>query len=216
MKIVQQIFLTQNKFKKLNHEESYIFSYFYNLFIFERGNKFFYHENDLQGLKCPIGAHARRANPRDDFEQNPAKSADENRESSLAFTKKHRIIRRARPYGDPVADSMKLEDILKAPDDKSANRGIYFIVINADFGRQFEFIQQTWITSPEFRNLFSDPDPLMGSQPNEEANVTSYFTIQDSPVRQRIPNMRSFVTTAGSAYFFMPGIHALKYIAEGY
>ena len=181
----------------------------------DKDNDFLYHKQDREGLKCPIGAHARRANPRDDFEQNPAKTDEENRDASIEFSKKHRIIRRARPYGKPLVDSMKVEDILKTTDD-GEKRGIYFIVVNADYGRQFEFVQQTWMASPEFRELFSDPDPLMASQANEEVGTESVFTIQGSPNRQRMRNLKSFVHTKGSAYFFMPGIHVLKYIAEGY
>lgn len=181
----------------------------------DKENKFFYHQDDLEGLKCPIGSHARRANPRDDFEQKPNKKPEQNRDDSIAFSKKHRIIRRARPYGKPLVESMNVKEIIAAPDDK-VKRGIYFIVVNADYGRQFEFVQQTWMASPEFRELYSDPDPLMGSQENVMHDIDSHFTIQDTPVRQRMPKLKTFVYTKGSAYFFMPGIHALEYIARGY
>jgi deferrochelatase/peroxidase EfeB len=57
----------------------------------ERNNAFSY-ATDSDGLRCPIGAHVRRANPRD----------------SLPFEGKlvnrHRLIRRGIPYGDPLSE----------------------------------------------------------------------------------------------------------------
>jgi len=110
---------------------------------------------------------------------------------------------------------MQLKDILAAPDPGPDNkRGIYFICINADFSRQFEFMQQTWIVNPKFKDFYADPDPLMGSPDLKEMGLTQYFTIPEEPIRQRVSGVQTFVTTKGSAYFFMPGKKALQYIAE--
>jgi hypothetical protein len=39
------------------------------------------------------------------------------------------------------------------------------------------------------------------------------FTIQGTPVRQRICGIPRFVTTRGGAYFFLPGLKALAFLA---
>lgn len=66
-------------------------------------NEFLYHgSDDRHGFKCPIGAHIRRTNPRDSLEPNP------DSEQSIEVGKRHRILRRGRTYGAPVADSMEM------------------------------------------------------------------------------------------------------------
>lgn len=172
-------------------------------------NSFLYAEKDPDGKICPVGSHIRRANPRDSFE------GEKTPQKALSFSKKHRLIRRARPYGKPVAESMHYKDILSAERDKE-ERGIYFICINADLSRQFEFMQQSWMANPKFQELYNDPDPLIGTPDLQAEGEESYFTLQGEPIRQRIPGIKSFVTVKGNAYFFMPGIKALKYLAEGF
>ena len=58
----------------------------------DRKNNFLYYYEDRSGLLCPIGAHIRRANPRDSLGPDP--------ETALRLSKMHRIIRRGRPYGE--------------------------------------------------------------------------------------------------------------------
>jgi hypothetical protein len=40
------------------------------------------------------------------------------------------------------------------------------------------------------------------------------MTIQRSPVRIAIHDIPSFVTVRGGAYFFLPGLHALRFLAN--
>ena len=101
-------------------------------------DRFGYFESDSHGDICPIGSHIRRSNPRDSLEPGPRVSA---RNSNL-----HRIIRRGRAYGAPIAASLEPEHILAA-EEPAGKRGLHFICFNADIARQFEFIQQDWINS---------------------------------------------------------------------
>ena len=39
------------------------------------GNNDFLYGDDPRGLKCPLGAHARRANPRDAFDETAASTS---------------------------------------------------------------------------------------------------------------------------------------------
>jgi Dyp-type peroxidase family len=175
-------------------------------------------ENDPLGLKTPIGAHTRRSNPRDSLEPGPGGEGRLSAATSLAVTNLHRIIRRGRPYGPPVAASMDPVDIVRAiPTDPypAVDRGLLFLCFNANIARQFEFIQQTWINNPKFGGLYEDTDPLMGHRhPTEMSRPADVFTRQAEPVRRRYPGLPDFVRVRGGGYFFMPGLKALEYLGR--
>ena len=101
---------------------------------------------DLLGLACPVGAHIRRANPRDSLAQRPA--------TSLATSDLHRLLRRGaqlRPAGGPARTAV-------------AGTGLYFLCLAANLSRQFEFVQHTWLNNATFDGLYDDTDPLTGSR----------------------------------------------------
>jgi Dyp-type peroxidase family len=153
---------------------------------------FGYAENDAHGFGCPLGAHARRANPRD------ALLTDKPAES-LKRTARHRIMRRGRSYGPRIADPL-------VPDGQE--RGLHFMCLCANIARQFEFVQQTWINNPVFGELGVEVDPLVGAQSD-----AAVMTLQQTPVRRRITGVPSFVRLVGGAYFFVPGVSALRWLA---
>ncbi len=171
-------------------------------------NDFLYHgSDDKHGLKCPIGAHIRRTNPRDSLEPDPGSIR------SIEVGKRHRIIRRGRTYGAPVAASMDIADIVAAGD-APGERGLHFICFNTHIGRQFEFIQHTWLNNPGFDGLYEDDDPLVGDRGSSHGKTAGAFTIQADPVRTRVTGMPRFVQVRGGGYFFLPGIRALRYLAS--
>jgi Dyp-type peroxidase family len=147
---------------------------------------------DRDGLRCPIGAHIRRANPRDGF------AADRPRES-VRRSNRHRILRRGRPYGP------RIENILV---DDGQSRGLVFICLNSDIERQFEFVQQTWLNNVTFSGLTNEADPFVGAP-----SRGGLMTIPAEPIRTRVKGIPRFVTTKGGAYFFLPGLRALRYLA---
>lgn len=169
-------------------------------------NDFGYHDTDPLGRRCPLGAHIRRTNPRDSLDPNLGP------QKTLAINKRHRILRRGRPYGDPVSASMQIEDIMSA--DKSGDRGLHFICFNANMGRQFEFVQQTWINNPKFAGLYEDTDPLIGDRDPRGIMHANVFTEQAMPARRRVTDLPQYVFVRGGAYFFMPGIRALRYLGS--
>jgi Dyp-type peroxidase family len=171
---------------------------------------FSFHAGDGEGLACPVGAHIRRTNPRDSLEPRPGTA------ESLAVNKRHRLLRRGRTYGPPLAVSLQPADILARGDD-GAERGLHFICLTANIARQFEFVQASWANNPQFERLADDVDPLIGRRGRfthpDPAGATARFTIPGKPVRERVDDLPDFVTVRGGAYFFMPGIRALKYLA---
>jgi Dyp-type peroxidase family len=166
----------------------------------------FHGSGDPDGLMCPIGSHVRRSNPRDSLDPTPGS------QESIDVGKRHRLIRRGRAYGPPVAPSMASGDILAAGDD-ARERGLHFICFNTHIGRQFEFIQHTWINSPKFDGLYADDDPLMGDRGAGGKGDGGTFVVQAAPVRKRVVGLPRFVHVRGGAYFFMPGIRAVRFLA---
>lgn len=170
-------------------------------------NDFRYHKQDPEGMGCPYGAHVRRNHPRDCLENIPKESA--------SITKKHRLLRRGRSFGAPVAKSMEPFDILNTTDTLPNNaRGLNFICFNADLARQFEFVQNIWINNPKFASLTDELDPLVGNPAGRgKGDATNSFSIQEKPFRKRLKDVPMFVHTMGGAYFFMPSISAVKFLA---
>lgn len=162
-------------------------------------NDFNYIDTDKQGLKCPFGAHIRRTNPRDNFEETGPSE-------SLQLTRKHRIMRRVRSYGETFTGSATHH----TPKDEV---GILFGCFNADISRQFEFIQYTWANYPKFKQLYSDPDPFIGVRENPEPGIQQQFTIPQATASKYITDLKSFVTVKGGAYFFFPSVTVVEYLS---
>ena len=111
----------------------------------QRNNDFLYGD-DLRGFKCPAGAHARRANPRDALDH----------EGSVNV-RLHRMIRRGTSYG-PMLPEGVLED-------DGEDRGIIFVFAGAHLKRQFEFVKTQWLNDGIFIGAPAEKDPLVG--PND-------------------------------------------------
>jgi Dyp-type peroxidase family len=181
----------------------------------EAGNDAFGYRRDLDGIGCPIGAHIRRTNPRDSVDRSMVgrdASAAKIRKLAAESTKvsnRHRLLRRGRPYGPPVLSAGNGDEV-PADQQRSEERGLHFICLNADLARQFEFVQHTWINNTKFGGLYGDADPVVGNHDRHRGT----FTIQAEPVRQRIKSMSRFVEVRGGAYFFLPGLRALHFLAS--
>ena len=178
------------------------------------GNDFAYGIDDPRGLQCPLGAHIRRTNPRDSLEPGDAEEQD--------ITNRHRILRRGRSYQyDPDTQAYQPFDANRL---KNPERGLMFMALCADIERQFEFVQQTWMGSPNFHGLSNEPDPVMSYVPDEaESKRKRVFTIPTTSGPVTLHNigvkqgdeggLSSFVLPKGGGYFFLPSRAALLYLA---
>ena len=151
----------------------------------------FSYKDDPEGLRCPLGAHIRRTNPRDDKEFFDGR-----------LSNRHRIIRRGRSYGPPLPPG--------ASDDDGADRGLVFICFQASIARQFEVIQAQWVDDGDPFGLGPDKDFLIGD-PNGDAGK---MTIQGRPPHFLKPQPR-FVTLRGGEYLYRPSMTALRMLADG-
>ena len=187
----------------------------------ERRLNQFTFDDDPAGVRCPVGAHIRRANPRNgDYAHHetglkqrladlglPASAFQDDVVSSVRF---HRILRRGREFGP----SLSVDEALRPAPADDPDRGLYFICLNANISRQFEFIQNAWMTSTKFSALTGESDPLLGNRLHTaDGRVTNGFTMPARGLRHRISELPSFVTVRGGAYFFLPGVRALRYLA---
>jgi hypothetical protein len=84
-----------------------------------------------------------------------------------------------------------------------------FVALNANIERQFEFLQQAWISSPNFAGLYDEADPMLGGRTQNPGA----FSIQKRPVRDLRSGIMPHVAVKGGAYFFMPGLSALRYLS---
>jgi Dyp-type peroxidase family len=155
----------------------------------ERNNDFDYHD-DLRGFKCPAGAHARRANPRDALD-----------DEGSVNVRLHRMIRRGTSYGPMLPDGVLEDD--------GVDRGIVFVFVGAHLKRQFEFVKTQWINDGIFIGAPAEKDPLAG--PNDG---TGTFTIPQRPIRRRLQGLPPFIVTRGGEYCFVPSLRALRWLAE--
>ncbi len=155
-----------------------------------RRNNDFHFADDRRGFKCPAGAHARRANPRDALDV----------EGSVNV-RLHRMIRRGTSYGPALP-----EEVLE---DDGADRGIIFVFAGAHLKRQFEFVKTQWLNDGIFIGAPTEKDPLVG--PN---GGSGSFTIPTKPIRRRLRQMPPFVVTRGGEYCFAPGLRAMSWLAE--
>jgi deferrochelatase/peroxidase EfeB len=180
---------------------------------------------DPRGARCPLGAHIRRANPRNAdlppgapgllswLKRTLGFDAQALGQDRVASTRFHRLLRRGRAYGAAVPLAQALALANSSSGDES---GLHFICLGANIARQFEFVQSAWLNSSHFDGLHHESDPLLGTRsPAPDGAATDEFSIpQPEAADQRLSGLPQFVTLRGGAYFFLPGIRALRYLAS--
>jgi Dyp-type peroxidase family len=152
-----------------------------------RRNNDFLYGDDAIGYKVPPGSHVRRANPRD--------------ASVAGVARLHRMIRRGTAYGPELPEGVLEDD--------GAERGLMFAFVGAHLGRQFEFVQSEWLNGGDFLGLGDVKDPVAGA--NDGAGVLS---VPARPIPRRLRGLPRFVVTRGGEYGFMPGLGALRWLAD--
>jgi deferrochelatase/peroxidase EfeB len=146
--------------------------------------------DDSRGLRCPVGAHIRRLNPRG--------------ARVMGMPHSRRITRRAMPYGPELKPGQPRDDV---------ERGLVGYFICGDLEMQFEFIQRVWANEDiSTAGLRGTREPFIGSQPDGGGK----FTIRTSDARDPIVlnGMPNLVTTRGSVYCLLPGIGGLRHLAS--
>ena len=151
----------------------------------KRNNAFMFGD-DPSGLKSPFSSHVRRMNPRDSL--------------IVGAARLHRMIRRGTNYGPPLPPGVLEDD--------GADRGLIFAFVGAHLDRQFEFVQREWVNDGRFIGAPAEKDPLVSSSGGRE------FTIPNQPIRRHLKGLPAFVVNRGGEYCFMPGLRALRWLAD--
>jgi Dyp-type peroxidase family len=152
-----------------------------------RRNNDFEYADDATGYLTPPASHIRRSNPRD--------------ASVAGVVRLHRMLRRGTAYG-PVLPEGVLED-------DGIDRGLMFAFVGAHLGRQFEFVQSEWVNGGGFLGLGDTKDPVAGSHDGDTT-----YSIPARPIPRRVRGLPQFVVTRGGEYCFMPGLRALRWLAD--
>ncbi|RAI59692.1 hypothetical protein DOO78_07670 [Roseicella frigidaeris] len=152
--------------------------------------------DDPEGMRCPLGSHVRRANPRDMLDPAPKDGC-----TASTLTNRRRILRRGLPYGETT------------PRDEDEH-GVFIMALCASLFRQFEFVQQQWMQYGLDLDSGNDTCPITGSR-----GQSTRFVIPADPASGRLPyvaaELPQFVETRGGDYFFIPSLTALRMIAMG-
>lgn len=158
-------------------------------------NDFAYGIDDPRGFACPLGAHIRRANPRDSLEPGD--------DQEQKITNRHRLLRRGRSYA-------------YKPDGQNTDecKGLLFMALCSDLERQFEFVQRTWLNATSFHGLVNERDPLLGGPRGavEEVEPAGQLTIPTPAGPVTIPDIQSSVQLRGGGYFFIPSRSAFAFL----
>ena len=138
-------------------------------------------------------------------------------DDAIASARFHRILRRGREYGKKIDRLAALD-----PSTPDPEAGLQFVCLNANIARQFEFIQGAWLANSKFAALSGEQDPILGNRepfpipPLSAApcSADSFTRPGAEPDWRRSTGLPQFVFVRGGAYFFLPGLAALKWIAS--
>jgi hypothetical protein len=81
-------------------------------------------------------------------------------------------------------------------------------IINANPGRQFEFVQSQWLNDGDFISQGSRTDPIVGRR-----DISSDYAYPAKPVRRRLTGLADFTATRGGEHVFLPGLGGLEWLA---
>ena len=142
--------------------------------------------DDLDGLRCPFGAHIRKVNPR-------LGGGD------LSTPKRRRFLRRGIPFGPTFEE---------APE---AERGLLFVALQSSIERQVDFVTRDWMNSPNRPNLGNDL--LVGRSFGGEGGRMTINRAGDEMIVRTSDNR--WVIPTGGAYLFVPSLTSLSELATG-
>jgi len=160
----------------------------------------FTYDADVDGVRCPFHAHARKMNPRGDKARQFALPPGEERA--------RRLVRRGVSFGPLTLDP--------GPDDEV---GLLFMSVQSSIADQFEFLQSEWANFTDFLRPGTGLDPVIGEAaasapavPQQWPRVYGSFNSLgpngvESPY---IPHLfGTWVTMLGGEYFFLPSLSFL-------
>ncbi|HYD37104.1 MAG TPA: hypothetical protein VEA60_05790 [Allosphingosinicella sp.] len=161
----------------------------------EPDNGFLLGAEDPVGHRCPFGAHIRRANPRESLTPGSMQQ--------LEINNRHRILRIGRRFEAYEHDGGK------------ESEGLFFMCLNGEIERQFEFIQQTWVMAMQFMGVENEVDSILGRGKKKDGvtRKLARLTIPTPSGPIYVRDLRDVVAVRGGGYFFLPGRSALAWLS---
>ena len=163
---------------------------------------------DADGAVCPLGAHIRKAYPRDDR----SRSIPVDPPIGEVSTQTHRLLRRGIPFG-PQSPST-----IAAPVADGADRGLLFLAYQTSIVDQFEFVTKVWVNNPDFKEVGRGGVDIVIGQ-NHAGDGVRRCPVSlpgpGGPVHAEVVANRHWVLPSGGEYMFAPSISALEMLASG-
>ncbi len=159
--------------------------------------------DDREGVRCPWSAHVRKAYPRDDVRHSTTPSELEVAHAE-AFTQTHRMMRRGIAFGPELSHAEALSG------HTTQQRGLLFLCYVSSIAKQFEFVQQAWVDEPDFPQVGSGVDPVMGQPHTGTLPFLGAAPFSEDPANKPQLAVPHFVTMEGGDYFFTPALDAIQ------
>ena len=142
--------------------------------------------NDHDGMRCPVGAHVRRANPRS-----------------------------ARVAGQPHSRRLLRRGLSSSWTDGTGKPrvGLMGLFMGASIEQQFEFIQRQWLQGDLAASGIRGTTDAISAIRTGKTDFPFLETdpvLPKGPPRRLVAHIPSLVQTRGCLYLFFPGIAALK------
>ena len=153
----------------------------------------FTYDNDPDGGRCPLQAHIRKVNPRQEGVP--------------------RIVRRGITYGKREKEPQDNPRLEKLP---LGDVGLLFMCYQRNIAQQFEVLQYLYANDPRLPEQ-QEPgiDPIIGQPGGNGVGQLKWPARWNDPREKHKPfDFHSFVTLKGGEYFFAPSIHFLKNIEK--
>lgn len=164
-------------------------------------------EADPERLACPLAAHTRKMNPRDDVGRFDPIATPED-------TRRRRILRRGIPFGPPAP---------ALPD--GVERGLHFLCYQTSIVGQFEHLQTRWANAVEADGILHGPrpysaghDPFVGREPSDPTAARRFLLPLRGPDGKVVVHdleLPAWVTPDGGGYFFAPSLATVAALAAG-
>jgi Dyp-type peroxidase family len=151
----------------------------------------FTYETDPDGRKCPLQAHIRKVNPRQDGVP--------------------RIVRRGITYGNREKEPQDHPRLEELPVD---GVGLLFMCYQRNIAQQFEVLQRLYANDPGFpEEQKPGIDPIIGQPGGNGVGQLKWPARWNDPREQHQRfDFHSFVRLKGGEYFFAPSIYSLRNI----
>ncbi|MGH2913801.1 MAG: Dyp-type peroxidase [Solirubrobacteraceae bacterium] len=145
--------------------------------------------DDIDGVRCPVGSHVRRLNPRSS--------------PSMGVRGTRRLLRRGMPYGAPYDPRHPADGI---------ERGLIGLFVCGDLELQYEFVLRVWanqdLGAPGLRGT---REPMIGAQPTTGGLFRVPVARRTEPLL--LTGLPTLTRTRGSVYCLMPGLGAIRTLA---